>query len=81
MEQLPPRNILLTIHLSKQTHVPNLNRNFKDLNPCVFILVRVAILLSDLSIMCIQRFNMKIKMQNMVIVHHGPLPKAIIVHS
>ena len=61
MEQLPPRNILLTIHLSKQTHVPNLNRNFKDLNPCVCILVRDVILLSDLSIMCIQRFNMKIQ--------------------
>ena len=61
MEQLPPRNIHFATHPSKQPHILNSDRNLKDSNPFVSILIQDAILLSDLSPMCIKRFNMKIK--------------------
>ena len=61
MEQLPPRNIYFATHPSKQAHILNSDRNLKDSNPFVSILIKDAILLSDLSPMCIKRFNMKIK--------------------
>ena len=72
MEQVTPRNIHFATHPSKQAHILNSDRNLKDSNPFVSILIQDAILLSDLSPMCIKRFNMKIQR------HHHTFLKSIL---